>query len=93
MANHDGKRVPMTQPTPIIGQRFLEVDIPAGVRKIPEGAPLPLAGLFHGDKSQLDRIEEKLDQLLELFDLLNSDESLPLSGKLAELKPAPKLET
>jgi hypothetical protein len=54
--------------TPIIGQRFLEVDIPGKFRKIPEGTPLPLAGLFHGDKEQLDRIEAKLDRLLDCLE-------------------------
>ena len=105
MDKHDGKSVRMTQPTPIIGQRFLQVDIPAEARKIPERAPLPLAGLFHGDKQQLDRLEAKLDRLLALFDLLNSDKPLPLGGEAVGtalnpvglnpvgLNPVPKLET
>ena len=57
----------MPQSTPIIGQRFLEEDVPGRFRKIPLGVPLPLAGLFHGDKEQLDRIETKLDRLLQFF--------------------------
>ena len=69
MGKNDNGGVPagMPQVTPIIGQRFYEVDFPADIRKIPLGAPLPLAGLFHGDKLQLDRIEEKLDRLLALL--------------------------
>ena len=67
MSNKNGGGVPgMPQATPIIGQRFLETDVPAQYRKVPLGAPLPLAGLFAGDKEQLDRIEAKLDRLLAL---------------------------
>ena len=76
MGKHDNGGVPgMPQVTPIIGQRFYEVDFPASIRKIPLGAPLPLAGLFHGDKQQLDRIEEKLDKIeVQLAALLNPED-------------------
>ena len=68
MAKDNGRGVPgMPQATPIIGQRFLEEDVPGKFRKIPLGVPLPLAGLFHGDKEQLDRIEIKLDRVLALL--------------------------
>ena len=59
--------------TPIIGQRFLEEDVPARFRKVPLGVPLPLAGLFAGDKEQLDRIEEKLDHLLQLIEVRSEE--------------------
>ena len=81
MGKNDNGGVPagMPQATPIIGQRFLEVEVPAGIRKIPMGVPVPLTGLFMQDKRQLDRIEEKLDRLLTGLeqkgkaDLLTSD--------------------
>lgn len=70
MSNKNGGGVPagMPQATPIIGQRFLETDVPAQFRKVPLGVPLPLAGLFAGDKEQMDRIEEKLGRLLSLLE-------------------------
>lgn len=74
MSNKNGGAAAM-QPrgvTPIIGQRFLEVDIPAQARKIPEGYPVPVAALFHGDKEHLDRIEAKLDLLLKHFAVVES---------------------
>ena len=67
MDKNDNGGVPgMRQVTPLIGQRWLEVEVPAEVRKLPLGVPVSLCGLFMQDKRQLDRIEEKLDRLLAL---------------------------
>ena len=77
------------QATPIIGQRFLDEDIPAQFRKIPTGVPLPLAGLFHGDKEQLARIEAKLDRVLEL--LQSSEPRAEASGHSESEPRAPAL--
>ena len=73
----------MPRLTPIIGQRFLEVDIPALYRKIPEGSPLPLAGLFCGDKEQMDRIEAKLYRLLAAIHISPESEA-PAPKKITE---------
>ena len=62
--NDNGGVSGMRQVTPIIGQRWLEVEVPAEIRKLPLGVPVSLCGLFMQDKAQLDRIEAKLDRLL-----------------------------
>ena len=68
MDKNDNGGVPgMRQVTPLIGQRWLEVEVPAEVRKLPLGVPVSLCGLFMQDKRQLDRIEEKLDLLTGLL--------------------------
>ena len=94
MGKNNGGAAPpgQLQATPIIGQRFLEEDIPAQFRKIPAGVPLPLAGLFHGDKEQLARIEAKLDRLLELLE--SSEQRAEANGPLAHGRGSDtKLET
>lgn len=72
--------------TPIIGQQFLEQDIPARYRKLPQGLPLPLAGMFHGDKEQMNRIEAKLDQVLQLLAVRIQDQSRDSDGAATETK-------
>ena len=80
--------------TLLIGQKFLEVDIAAQYRKIPVGVPLPLAGLFSGDKEQLDRIEACLNRLLDMLELsvqMVQGDALARE-QLPQILP-PKLET